>query len=471
MEPGLQFCTECGTAGSRAPDVAPRPPAPPQWDSTLVAAAPPLFAYDEFAATEITAASRPKSRKLPLIIVGVGTLAIVAIVALLVLKPFSNEPPVLGGIDASQSLVLAGGSVTLTARATDPNDDALTYRWIASAGQIIGDGSTVRLSTAGAGPYSGRTDIRVHVTVSDGRGETASADQTISIHPAIIANVEPPTVKPELTSIPQPTPDLNNVANSPLNANGPRTVTQANLRLSSSIDGAALLIDEVPRGTLSIHRARVLRLSAGFHTILAQKPGYTPWSRSVNLANGVTETLSIAMEPLGPTPDQVASQYFQRAEKLLQQGNYDAAIAACDEGLRLAVGNRLLVQKRDEIERARQRRVASLREEEERRRKTEANESQDREAVPVERFQPAVAKKRVKPDYPAIARTSRTYGKVIVEVTIDAQGGVSTAKAIGGPLMLHQAAINAAKQWKFEPARRGGRAVFDTMTIAFDFTL
>jgi len=179
------------------------------------------------------------------------------------------------------------------------------------------------------------------------------------------------------------------------------------------------------------------------------------------------------MEPLGPTPDEVASQYFQRAERLLQQGNYDAAIGACDEGLRLAVGNRLLVQKRDEIERAKQRRLASLREEEEeRRRKNEADEAREREQVTkVERFQPAVSKKTVKPDYPAIARSARIYGKVIVEVTINEQGGVSTARAIEGPPVLRQAAIDAAKQWKFEPARRGSRAVVDTVKIAFNFTL
>lgn len=471
MKPGLQFCTECGTAAPRAPEPEPAP-APSQLGNTLVAGAPPPPAYDDFAATVVIPPLAHRSRKLPLIVIGIGILAIGAVVLLLVLKPFSNKPPALGGIDASQPFVHEGDSVTLTARATDPNDDTLTYRWIASAGQIIGDGSTVRLSTAGADPGSGRTEIRVHVTVSDGRGETASADQTISVQPAIIANAQPPAIEPELNNNPPAAPDPNNDTNSNL-SNQPRLVTQASVRLSSSIDGATLLIDGVPRGTVSVRRARVLRLSAGFHTVLAQKPGYRAWSRSVNLANGVTETLSIEMEPLGPTPDEVASQHFQRAERLLQQGNYDAAIAACDEGLKIAVGNRFLVQKRDEIERVRQRRLDSLREEEEeRRRKNEADEAREREQVAkVERFQPAVSKKTVKPDYPAIARSARIDGKVIVEVTVNEQGGVSTARAIAGPLILRQAAINAAKQWKFEPARRGIRAVVDTVKIEFNFTL
>jgi len=163
----------------------------------MVAGAPPAPPYDDFAATEITPVSTPKSRKLPLIIVGVGVLVIAAAVLLLVLKPFSNKPPALGGIEASQLIVHAGDSVTLTARATDPNDDRLTYKWIASAGQVIGDGSSVTLSTAGVDAGSGRVDVKVHVTASDGRGGTASTDQIISVTPTSVAGPAPTIVPGE----------------------------------------------------------------------------------------------------------------------------------------------------------------------------------------------------------------------------------------------------------------------------------
>lgn len=470
MESGLPFCTECGTAAPRAPEPEPRL-APSRLGDTLAAGVPVLPPSDDFAGEAVIPSLPQRSRKLPVTIIGIGILTISLVALLIASRLFSNRPPVIGGIDASQLFVRAGDSVTLTAHAIDPNDDALTYKWIASAGQIAGTGSTVTLSTIGATPGSGPTDIRVRVTVSDGRVETTSADKTISVYPPTIATEEP-TTNPEPKSSPQTTPTADNNADSTLNANSSRLKTQATLRFSSSIDGAALSIDGVSRGTVSISRAKVLRLSAGQHTVVAQKAGYRPWSRSISLGGGVTETLSIQMEPVGPTPDEIASQYLQRATRLLQQGNYDAAIAACDEGLRLAAGNRLLLQERGEIERARQKRLASLRDEEERRRKNEADEARARAAAAaVERFQPAVVKTRAKTEYPALARTARISGKVVVEVSINEQGGVASAKAIEGPLALHQAALNAARQWKFEPARRGSRTVPDTLKITFNFTL
>lgn len=193
---GVLFCTECGGAvPSAARPELPLLPTGSQWDSTLVAGAPLLTANHTFAAVEITPASRPKNGKLSLIIVGIGVLVIAAAVLLLVLKPFSNKPPALGGIEASQLMAYAGDRVSLTARATDPNGDKLTYNWMASAGELIGDGPMMTLSTAGVDPDSGREDIRVHVTVSDGHGGTASADQTVTVRVPKKSNLEDVKIK------------------------------------------------------------------------------------------------------------------------------------------------------------------------------------------------------------------------------------------------------------------------------------
>jgi protein TonB len=70
-----------------------------------------------------------------------------------------------------------------------------------------------------------------------------------------------------------------------------------------------------------------------------------------------------------------------------------------------------------------------------------------------------------------MARSVRVSGTVTVQITIDEYGNVISARAIQGPSLLHQAAVDAAKQWKFQPARRGGQAVRETKSIAFNFTL
>lgn len=193
----MPFCTECGTAASRAPEAPQPPPARSQLAGTILATAPPPPASGDFAATGIKPASTPKSRKLLMIVVGVGVLVIAAAVLLLVWKPFSNKPPSLGGIEARQPIVHAGDGVTLTARAIDPNDDTLSYQWMASAGRIIGDGSAVTLSTSDVDASSGRTDVTIHLTVSDGRGGTASADQIITVTPSLA--VPPPVNHPDRT--------------------------------------------------------------------------------------------------------------------------------------------------------------------------------------------------------------------------------------------------------------------------------
>jgi PKD domain/Bacterial Ig domain len=187
MEAGLPFCSECGTAAPRVPEAAPPPvPGPSQLDSVAGTGPPPLPAHDDLAETEQNAT--PKSRKLPLIPVGVGALVLVAAVLLFVLNPFANKAPVLSGIEASQLIVHSGDSITLTARATDPNEDKLIYKWTVSAGQIVGDGPSVTLSTANVDAGSGRTDISVNVTVSDERGGDVSGHQTITVTPATISD-------------------------------------------------------------------------------------------------------------------------------------------------------------------------------------------------------------------------------------------------------------------------------------------
>ena len=73
--------------------------------------------------------------------------------------------------------------------------------------------------------------------------------------------------------------------------------------------------------------------------------------------------------------------------------------------------------------------------------------------------QPARLLKSVQPVYPQIARSSHAAGDVTVDALIDADGNVTNLKAVSGPPILRQAAMDAVRQWKYDPARLDGRPV------------
>jgi len=75
------------------------------------------------------------------------------------------------------------------------------------------------------------------------------------------------------------------------------------------------------------------------------------------------------------------------------------------------------------------------------------------------------------PVYPPIALAAKVQGKVVVEVTIAATGRVENAKVIQSVPLLDQAAIDAVKQWEFEPTRLNGAAVPVIATFTVTFSL
>jgi TonB family protein len=75
------------------------------------------------------------------------------------------------------------------------------------------------------------------------------------------------------------------------------------------------------------------------------------------------------------------------------------------------------------------------------------------------------------PAYPAEAKKARASGMVVVRVEIDEQGNVISATAISGHPLLQPAAIEAARQAKFEPSLRAGKPVKATQTLTYNFSL
>jgi TonB family protein len=81
------------------------------------------------------------------------------------------------------------------------------------------------------------------------------------------------------------------------------------------------------------------------------------------------------------------------------------------------------------------------------------------------------ALQRVEPVYPPLARAARVGGRVPVEIKIDEDGLVYDARALSGHPLLKDAALSAARQWKFKPTLLSGTPVKVIGTITFNFQL
>lgn len=75
------------------------------------------------------------------------------------------------------------------------------------------------------------------------------------------------------------------------------------------------------------------------------------------------------------------------------------------------------------------------------------------------------------PLYPEIAKRMRTTGLVTVEVVIDPNGKVISAKALSGNSVLHSAAVQAAMRARFSPTTLSGQPVKVSGVINYNFAL
>ena len=77
----------------------------------------------------------------------------------------------------------------------------------------------------------------------------------------------------------------------------------------------------------------------------------------------------------------------------------------------------------------------------------------------------------VPPVYPAMAKTQRITGAVTIDALIDATGHVISTTVISGPALLQEAAKDALRHWKYEPAQLHGKPVPMHMTVTIQFKL
>jgi len=85
-----------------------------------------------------------------------------------------NTPPEISSLEPSATSMVLEGSCTISCAASDADGDTLSYDWMATGGTITGAGSTVTwMAPAAEGSYT------ITVTVSDGKGGTASESCTV----------------------------------------------------------------------------------------------------------------------------------------------------------------------------------------------------------------------------------------------------------------------------------------------------
>jgi TonB family protein len=79
--------------------------------------------------------------------------------------------------------------------------------------------------------------------------------------------------------------------------------------------------------------------------------------------------------------------------------------------------------------------------------------------------------KKVNPLYPPLARQARIQGTVVLNVTISKTGDVKSVQLISGHPLLAPAAIEAVKQWKYQPYVLNGEAVEVETSVRVNFAL
>lgn len=88
--------------------------------------------------------------------------------------------------------------------------------------------------------------------------------------------------------------------------------------------------------------------------------------------------------------------------------------------------------------------------------------------VPEAQARKAIVQK-VQPSYPTLARQMGLSGHVVLDMYVDPSGNVEKANVVSGNPILGNAAVQAAKQWRFQPFEANGKATEAVIRVGFDF--
>lgn len=78
---------------------------------------------------------------------------------------------------------------------------------------------------------------------------------------------------------------------------------------------------------------------------------------------------------------------------------------------------------------------------------------------------------QVNPVYPEFARHAHIQGAVVLKMIVDERGQPVQVLVLEGHPAFHEAAMQAARQWRFEPARVDGQPVMASFQLTLKFSL
>jgi protein TonB len=89
--------------------------------------------------------------------------------------------------------------------------------------------------------------------------------------------------------------------------------------------------------------------------------------------------------------------------------------------------------------------------------------------APGSQFQPPRLIRSLPPVYPALARSMRVSGDVVLDAQIDVTGSVTSIRVVSGPVLLQAAAVETMRNWKYEPARLDGKPFATVLSVTVKF--
>jgi len=79
--------------------------------------------------------------------------------------------------------------------------------------------------------------------------------------------------------------------------------------------------------------------------------------------------------------------------------------------------------------------------------------------------------KQMAPKYPVLARDAHMSGEVVIDAILDERGNVTEMKVLSGPPLFYSAAMEALREWKYEPTYLNDEPISVQLIVTITFRL